>query len=350
MNPTKGRRVTLQDIAQRTGYTANTVSRALKNKSDISEATCKYIQGVAAEMGYIRNQMASSLRSGQTRTLGLVVGGMSNPYYGIMADQIQDAAMEHGYSLLILCSRDQADLEMRVTEAALSHQVDGILLFPSYGSARTIERLRSLDVPFVLMGRQLEDDNADSVICNEELGAYLITRHLIEGGCRSLAYMSNYNVVFTSQHRLAGYRRACLEAGLTESAERSCILNDDEAILHQLLAWKQQGVRGVFYFCDDEAWRAVNLLAQQGLHIPSDFAIAGFDNIQGMLPFPSPLCSVEYAPARMARSGVELLLRRIRREDLPPQHIVFEPTVVCRGSCGRETTGRCPAPAQELRP
>ena len=123
-----GKRVTLQDVARATGYTANTVSRALKNKPDISAETSKKIQDAARRMGYVRNAMACSLRSGHTRTLGVIVGGMSNPYYGRMTDSIQDAAAEEGYSLLIFCSRDDPELEYQLIETAISRQVDGILL------------------------------------------------------------------------------------------------------------------------------------------------------------------------------------------------------------------------------
>ena len=91
-----GKRVTLQDIAQATGYSANTVSHALKNKPDISAQTREHIQNVAREMGYVRNEMAGSLRSGRTKTLGLIVGGMSNPFYSKMTDDIQDEATAAG--------------------------------------------------------------------------------------------------------------------------------------------------------------------------------------------------------------------------------------------------------------
>ena len=130
-----GKRVTLQDVARATGYTANTVSRALKNKPDISAETSKRIQDAARRMGYVRNAMACSLRSGHTRTLGVIVGGMSNPYYGRMTDSIQDAAAEEGYSLLIFCSRDDPELEYQLIETAISRQVDGILLFPAHHRA-----------------------------------------------------------------------------------------------------------------------------------------------------------------------------------------------------------------------
>ena len=99
------RPVTLADIARATGLSVNTVSRALKNKDDISRETCKRVQQVAHEMGYVRNYLASSLRSGRTRTLAMIMGSIINPFYAILADLIQREAVSLGYSLMILSSQ-----------------------------------------------------------------------------------------------------------------------------------------------------------------------------------------------------------------------------------------------------
>ena len=99
-------RVTLEDVAKATGYTINTVSRALKNKPDISRQTCLHIQEVAREMGYVRNYIASSLRSGRTKTIALISGTLTNPFYVVLADLLQREAFRLGYSLMILCSQD----------------------------------------------------------------------------------------------------------------------------------------------------------------------------------------------------------------------------------------------------
>ena len=107
-------RVTLLDIATATGYTVNTVSRALKNKEDISRETCERIQQKAKEMGYVRNYLASSLRSGRTKTLAMIAGSMVNPFYAILADLIQQEAVRLGYSLMILCSRDDPGMEQQM--------------------------------------------------------------------------------------------------------------------------------------------------------------------------------------------------------------------------------------------
>ena len=336
------RRCTLQDIAERTGYTINTVSRALKNKSDISVATREHIQQVADEMGYIRNRMASALRSGRTKTLGVVVGGMSNPYYGLMTDAIQNVANELGYSLLIFCSRDNADLELHVVETALSYQVDGILLFPCANSGRTIKRLKAVGMPYVLMSRHLSQEEDDHVVCDDEQGGYLAARHLIEAGHKRLGFLSAFDVVYSSERRRHGFYRALEDAGLPSENGFYAHCSTADATRDQLEQWQKIGVTGVFVFCDEEAWRAVSMLQAQGLSIPRDMAFVGFDNIQGILPIPAPLCSVGYDIPAMARSGIELIRRRIHEPGLEPQHIVYPPHMVCRGSCGIKN---CPNPA-----
>lgn len=329
-----GKRVTLQDVARATGYTANTVSRALKNKPDISAETSKKIQDAARRMGYVRNAMAGSLRSGHTRTLGVIVGGMSNPYYGRMTDSIQDAAAEEGYSLLIFCSRDDPELEYQLIETAISRQVDGILLFPCRGSQRTIERLKAVGIPYVLMARYLKEGQDDCVICDEEKGAYLATKHLLDAGRRP-AFLNSYDVVFSGEQRRAGFLRACREAGLSPEHCPIAVCPDDEAVCRQLLEWKAQGVDGLFVFCDMEAWSARLLMRTLNLKTPRDFAIVGFDNIQGTWRLPSPLCSVDYSISDMVKSGMALLMKRIHGERSAPETVLFEPRIVCRGSCGR---------------
>ncbi|MBP3655597.1 MAG: LacI family DNA-binding transcriptional regulator [Clostridia bacterium] len=330
----KPRRCTLQDIALRTGFTVNTVSRALKDKPDISKATREMIQQVAGEMGYIRNQMASSLRSGRTKTLGVIVGGMSNPYYGVMTDAIQNVAAERGYSLLIFCSRDNPELELQVVESAISRQVDGILLFPSYGSERTIERIRAAGIPYVLMARCLASQEDDCVVCDDEEGAYLATKHLIDAGHKRIGYLSSFDVVYSTELRTKGFYRALEESGLPRENGLLACCSGIEETRAQLRLWQTIGVTGLFVFCDVEAWRAVSLLQAQGVVIPREMAIVGFDNIQGILPIPSPLCSVEYNIPEMAAAGIDLLRSRIHGEELPPQRICCGTRIVCRGSCG----------------
>lgn len=329
----KTRRCTLQDIAERTGFTINTVSRALKDKDDISAATKEHIKSVADEMGYVRNRAASSLRSGRTKTIGVIVGGMSNPYYGIMTDAIQNAAAALGYSILIFCSHDNIEIERRAVETALSYQVDGILLFPCFQSERTIARLKAVGIPYVLMSRHLNHEEDDYVVTDDEAGGYLAARHLLEAGHTRLGYLSTFNVVYCSERRIRGFYRALDEAGISRENGLIACCEGNTNLHQQLDAWRRDGVTGILSFCDAEAWNAVSYLQALGLAIPQDMSIASFDNIQSILPIPVPLCSIGYSFTDIAQSGISLIRNRIHNPDLAPQHVVYPPLLVCRGSC-----------------
>lgn len=327
-----GKRVTLQDIADATGFTVNTVSRALKNKSDISRVTCIQIQKIAAEMGYVRNYMASSLRSGRTKTLAMIAGSMSNPYYALLADELQREASRLGYSLMILCSRDNPGIEQECVEMALSRLVDGVLLFPCIEATETINRLKTSGIPFVLMGRYVEG-KFDSVTCDEEEGGYLAGKHLLSAGHKKIAMFSNYGVLYSYEMRLKGFTRACLEAGIAPDEVLSQCCPDNESILNTLLNWRAQGVTGLFAFCDMEAWNAITLLENRGFRIPGDMSIVGFDNIQGLMNFPKPICSVNGNMREMARVGIDLIRTRIHDTSLPPRTVTVPVSMECRSSC-----------------
>ena len=337
-------RVTLQDIARQTGYSVNTVSHALRNKDDIARETRERIQQAAREMGYMGNQIASSLRSGRTRTIAVILGNMSNPFYGIMADTIQDAATMRDYSLLFMCSRDRPDLEEQMVEAAVARRVDGILLFPTNESLRTVERLKSMGIPFVLMSRALGEGIADSVVCDESQGAYLAVNHLIVNGRRNLAYLSNHRIVYSYEKRLEGFNRACDAARIPDADRHTYIhfdptRNDPPAldwyasITNRLLRWRDEGVNGLFVFCDEEAWHVQSVLQQTPALQGWDVGIVSFDNIQGTQHVPADLCSVDCGFSQMARQGIDLLRSRIHGDDRPPQSVVCPVQLICRGSC-----------------
>ncbi|MBO4472048.1 MAG: LacI family DNA-binding transcriptional regulator [Clostridia bacterium] len=324
-------RVTLQDIASATGYTVNTVSRALKNKKDISRETCEHIQKVASEMGYVRNFIASSLRSGRTRTFAMISGSMVNPFYAILADLIQQESVRLGYSLMILCSRDDPETEIRMVEMALSRQVDGVLITPCSFDSPALDLLRSSGIPFVLLSRYMEGSMDDCVICDDEKGGHLAAEHLLAHGHTNLAMVSYRHVVFSSRKRFDGFQRACLEAGIPERNIHYAEPEDENDLLRQLQAWHEEGVTGLFSFCDVEAWSTVTLLENTD-HADS-FSFVGFDNILRYLHFPKPICTIDPHLRDEACTAIDLLRRRIHDPSLPPQQVILPVSLVCRGSC-----------------
>ena len=225
--------------------------------------------------------------------------------------------------------------------------MDGILLIPNSQSGPTIQRLRQSGMPFVLMSRYLDEGEADSVVCDEAEGAYLATRHLIESGRRRLGYIASRRVVFSSGQRLSGFLRACDEAGIPpadrEVYEASRNIMDTrqmqawyEELVEKLIQLRNAGFDGLFVFCDVEAWHMLDAMQKTGRFDTGDFGIVSFDNIEGALSFPIPLCSVSYDFSEMASRGIELLRHRIHHNDLPYQSAVIPVSLVCRGSCHRK--------------
>ena len=341
MDEQAGRRVTMKDIAQATGFTVNTVSRALMGMPDISAATTALIRQKAGEMGYVRNHMASSLRSGSTHTLALIVGHLTNPYFAIIFDNVERAANELGYTVMLLSSHEKADRELTAIRTALGHNVDGIILFPSQENAECLALLRGGGIPFVILAREFEREAADYVLCEEEEAGYLATRHLIEAGRRKLIYVYDSDLIHSINLRRDGFFRACREAGIPESDIRIIRnLNDageDDAAgtAERIAGLYRLGFNGVVAFCDMVARRLVAQLRELHLLVPDDIGLIGFDNIDSMAPTVFPLCSVDGSCQEMSAAAVRLLDKRIKGDAGAPQRLLFPVRVVCRESCAK---------------
>lgn len=345
MQQNQNRRVTLQDIAKKTGYSINTVSHALRGMKDISPQTRKEIQDTADALGYIGNQIASSLQSGRTKTLAVILGSMANPFYGIMTDALQYAASDAGYSLITMCSRDEPELEYEQAEVAVRRLVDGILLFPSDHCEKTVERLKAVHMPFVLMSRTYDGAGADSVVTDDEEAAYLATRHLIASGKRKVAYISSRDVIYSGQRRLHGFLRACDDEGIPECdryiydnswyiAEYQERMKWIDSLARKITELKENGFNGLFVFCDVEAWHVMSAMRDSGKITQDDFGVVSVDNIEDAFSYPVSLCSVDCAIDKMAAEGVRLLIERIHGDTSEAKKIVCPVRLICRGSCG----------------
>lgn len=339
------KRVTLHDIAKRTGYSLTAVSRALRNMSDIGPETTAQIQQVAKEMGYVANQTAVALRYGRTNIITVIVVNLTNPFFSIITNLIQLAAHEMGYSLIIVCSRDDPRLEQQLVEQAIAGRSDGVMLFPSQNSGRSIEMLQAAHVPFVLLATMLADYQTDSVIIDDEQGGYIAGKHLLEAGCKRIAFLATSTIAPSYAPRCRGFLRACDEAGIApsnrflytfrlENADGGHTNPSAPATLLPRL--KREGVDGLSIFCDIEAWLIMAALQRSSQLRPDDFRIVGFDNIDSALASPIPLCSVDCGMESLARKGIELLRDRIQGDDRPPQTIMCPVRLVCRNSCQRK--------------
>jgi LacI family transcriptional regulator len=313
-------KVTLKDIAVKTGVTINTVSRALKDKEDIAQGTREKIKAAAQELGYISNSMAGSLRSGLTKTIAVILGDISNPHFGIMAKEIERSARKHDYTTFVINTEEDDLLEEKAIISAVSKNVDGIILCPAQHSKKNIELLKKTGVPFVLLGRRFEDDDSDYVICDDLNGGYLATKHLIESGHKHILCITGPQQISSSRERLQGYKQALLEGNIDFNPDLVRAVgtqteNNPRIVMKDIL---NENIKftGIFAFSDMVAWEVIYILQKNGYLVPKDFAIVGFDNIQSRIFVPFPLTTISNSKSKMSRRAYDVLMRRINEDEV----------------------------------
>jgi len=336
------RRVKLTDIAERTGYTVGTISKALQNKEGISQETREAIMKAAKEVGYIANAQAGGLRSGSSKTIAIIVSDIANPLFSIEIKICVEELEKQGYRAIVMDTEERPEREEQAVISALSKNVDGVLLCPNQKSTDSIELLRQNGMPFVLMGRRFENSEDDYLVCDDVRGGYLAGQHLAKLGHKRVLVISADPNISSSRERLQGFCQAMEEHGVPVDPKliihSDASAHDSGRMIDELLAGDAD-FTAIFTFSDYIAWEVIYALNRHGLQVPRDVSVMGFDDIQSHIRFPPPLTTVHYPKRMISSKSVELLLKRITRGgDTPVQEVLDSYLVV------RETTA---APSKE---
>lgn len=324
---------TVHDVARRAGVAPITVSRVVNNSGYVSQEVRLRVEGAIAELGYVPNGLARGLRSRRSQTLALVLTDIANPFFTLAARGVEDAASDAGFTV-IYCNTDESeDEERRYLQVLRQKQVDGILLVPAGRSVRALAG--EINVPLVLMDRRLPGLETDLVRCDSEGGAYLLTRHLLQAGHRQIAMLTGPQGVSTAEDRLAGWRRAYTEAGLTPPELASYGTFTQESGSQQTRQALAAGPRPTAIFAANNflaigAWKT---LRAAGLQVPEDISLVAFDDLPEAL-IVDPFLTVAAQPAyAMGRQAAELLLGRLSGAvDGPCQEIVLPAELIVRRS------------------
>lgn len=310
----KNNRVTLRDIAEKTGYTVNTVSRALHHKPDISQKTVAYINAVADEMGYINDNIASSMRTGRTGTIAVILADITNPLFAILVRETEQLVSAYGYSVLILNTNEDRELERRAIKSALGKKVDGFILCPCPECHDNLEFLKKTGKPYILLGRRVGEH--PSVILDDVKSGYLATRYLAEHYRRSrIVFINGLLSISCAADRLTGYRSALSDCGLPYREEMVFTIPTKAGTIGRVfdeLAGRGIEYDAIFAFSDLFAYAAINLLSERGKKVPEDIPVVGIDHLRKRLFYMPPLDSVGAADTRMSEAAAELLMKAIR--------------------------------------
>ena len=329
---------TIRDVAQRAGVAPITVSRVVNNSGYVSQAARQRVEAAIADLNYVPNTLARSLRFKKTRVLALVVTDITNPFWTTVARGVEDVANANGFNV-ILCNTDEDEAKQNdYLQVLLQKRVDGFVLVPARSAADAVRLIQSQKVPVVVIDREVPGVEVDVVRSDSEGGAFLLTRHLLELGHRHIAALSGPEDISTAIQRVAGYRRALREAGLRPSAEivfhGSYDPEGGYATGHAALALKP---RPTAFFAANNfiAVGALRAVQEVGLRVPEDVALVCFDDVPAWFSV-DPFLTVASQPAyQMGEQATELLLERLSAHaPSQPREVVLSVQIQIRRSSG----------------
>lgn len=301
------KRVTLSDIAKECGVSVNTVSHALNDKSDISKQTKKIIKATAERLGYIGNASASFLRSGLSKTIAIIVGDISNPHFAILIKEIEVAVREKGYTVFVLNTDENQELEYKAIVTAISKNVDGIILCPVQFSSSNIDFLKKSGVPFTLMGRRFKDIDTNYVVLDDENSGFIAAEYIIKNGGKKTAVINATTNISSAFERLSGITACYKKIGAGAQF--------DVYTLNSLEGEHSDVMKEIVACGYDSAICFNDVLALELLdYLQKDIKIVSFDNIRSRFAMPYKFASVTSSKTKMSHKAVEILFSAIAGE------------------------------------
>ncbi len=326
-------KVTIKHLAEELHLTTATVSRALNDHPRISASTKKVVLALAEKMNYRRNRIASSLRSGKTHTIGVIIPSAEINFFGSVVHGIESIATEKGYNVLLYQSNESYDYERKAIETFIDVQVDGVL---ASIAKDTLDISHYLDlkkkgIPLVFFDRSKDMVNVPTVTVDDFKGGYIATQHLLQQGYTRIAHISGQQHLKVFRDRLNGYKSALHAAGLP--VEESLIYNGNVSI--------QSGKEAMDYYCslpqppdgifaveDFTALGVIKAAKEKNIRIPEQLGVIGFANESFGEHITPSLSSIDQQTVLMGKESLKLLLSQIYEKDLSHQKkvsITLEP-------------------------
>lgn len=304
--------VSIKDIARAAEVSHSTVSRALHNSPLVNRETAARVHRIARTLGYRPSAVARSLVTRKTRTIGVVVTMISDPFIAEVVSGIEERANDHGYSVFLANSNADPDREVKVVHSFHERRVDGILVTASRVGALYLPLLKELQVPIVLINNQHPGDFVHSVKIDNLTASRAATRHLTDLGHRRIAYLGDQSGFESDTERFTGYHQALEAAGLPYRPQL-VIRGDGRAeggmeAMAQLLALAEAPT-AVFCYNDATAMGAMRVVRERGLGVPGNVSVVGFDDLFIASYLCPPLTTISQPRHRMGRLAMDILLQ-----------------------------------------
>jgi LacI family transcriptional regulator len=329
----------IKDVAAHAGVSVGTVSNVLNRPQTVSAATRQRVEDAIAELGFIRNESARHLRAGRSRTLAYLMLDASNPFFTDVARGIEDVAADEDLTLFLCTSNHDPRRESAYLDSLLQQRVLGVFVTPAGTDGSQLDALARAGIKVILLDRaaQLGFEGC-SVSVDDVEGGELAVTHLLELGHERVAFVGGPVDIVQVRDRLTGARRAMSKAGhgpsrIVELLTSELTVAEGRRAGERLLGLPA-GRRPTAVFCANDllALGFLQEMTQQGLTVPDDVAIVGYDDIEFASAAAVPLTSVRQPRHLLGRSAAELLRSEVDDDAHEHQHVVFTPELVVRTS------------------
>ena len=328
---------TITDIAENAGVSRSTVSRVLSHPSLVSPAKKQLVDHAIKDLAYRPNPIARGLVTGSFPAIHVLISDIRNPLYAETIRGVEDAARGSGYAVVFGNTDDSFEREIEYLNHAKEHQFAGTILMSAVGRIELKKALTELNRPLVLLYRVLPGLQADTVLLNNELGAFQATQYLIEFGHTRICHLAGPKFSSASRERLQGFIKAMKASGLgmPEGSIRQgdLRLETGESIGRRMV---REGLNHTAIFAANDlmAIGLISAFEKEGLCVPEDISVIGFDDIIYSKLGRLQLSTVRQPSYDMGRAAMNMLLEQFRNEISAFRTLMFEPELVERTTCG----------------
>ncbi|MEN0024695.1 MAG: LacI family DNA-binding transcriptional regulator [Microbacterium sp.] len=327
---------TIADVAARAGVSKATASRALTGRGYVSEETRQRVSDAADELAYVAHSSATSLATGRTQTVGVIMPPVDRWFFAELLDGIQESLFALDYELALYGIREGSETRERLFDTVLpGRRFDGIIAVGIQPSAQELERLHRSERPLVSVGPYSEGSSAVSI--DDVAAGRIATEHLIDLGHTDIAFVGGSNdpgrLSFGDARRIDGYREALAAAGLADRAriaDSPPTMPGGYAAAVELLGDRRARPSAVVGVCDEAAIGAMIAARRLGIAVPTELSIVGIDDHQHAEMF--ALTTIKQSPREQGHEAVRLLQRQMEEPDSPLERCVTASVLVVRSS------------------
>ncbi|RMF18621.1 MAG: LacI family transcriptional regulator [Gammaproteobacteria bacterium] len=326
---------TIKEVAARAGVSQATVSRVLNGNPRVSAVNRQRVEAAIQELGYRPNTLAKSLVTRRTHSAGMIVGSLGGPFYGDIMHEAERVLSRAGIHLIVTAGNDHLEEERSAVEFLLERRCDCLILHVNELPDHELARLAQDGPPLIIINRLLPEHAAHCIWLDNEKGAYLATRHLLERGHRHIACIAGPADKCDSNERIAGYRRALHDFGVTYRPEwlvHGHFAENGGYEAARVLLSRQSDITAAFCANDFIAVSAMEAFREAGLSVPDDISVVGFDDVMFTRHVMPRLTTIHFPVREMGRRAGLLALHLMGMAEGEAASGRLQPELVVRAS------------------